>query len=131
MGETTMFHRLTVTICAVAALIVLTVSFAAATEITTGSISVVDQDFVQCIAPNAGTGNISRISIRIQFNDLLGADNGGVTQSCTNVAPNTTCVHLNAGVNFDHNAFCEITFGSGKVRGTFCNLTKGLCADAR
>jgi hypothetical protein len=106
-------------------------ALADATENSTGAVRVDEDDSVACIAANAGSGNINNVQVRIQFNRVNGSDNGDASTTCPTVAPSTTCVALEIGIPFDFSAFCEVTFPSGKVRGTLCNVTKHLCSDTR
>ena len=99
-------------------------------EIATGSVRVDNGDAWACIAPNVGTGTIGHVVVNITFNQFNGAFNGTASRECFGLMPGVACDRSGlAGLDFS--MYCEITFNSGKVRGTLCNVTKGLCADAR
>jgi hypothetical protein len=106
-------------------------TLAEATENSTGPVRVDAFDDVVCIAGNASTGNVNNVSVRIHFLASNGSSHGDAVANCPAVAPSTGCVIDTGGIAGDHSAFCEITFPSGKFRGTLCNVTKHLCSDTR
>jgi hypothetical protein len=121
---------LRVVICAVA-LALLSSGLAEAGSIASGSVRVDSGDDMHCIIPNVGTTKVKQVDIAIVLNKSDGTLNGIASAPCTNVEPQGVCnltTNTSAG---DHSMYCTITFTNGKVRGTLCNLTKGLCADLR
>jgi len=86
-------------------------------------------DQVFCIAANAGSGDISTIDVvaHVQLSD--GTSGGGSSTNCGPVVPGAAC-KLQQAIGSAGSVFCEVIF-SGKVRGSVCNLTKGLCLDTR
>jgi hypothetical protein len=102
-----------------------------AAAIMSGSVRVDYGDSLACIAPNGGTGTIGTMTVVIQFNQINGGSNGYGGGICDGLAPGRACTISSSGALNDFSAHCKITFSSGRVRGTFCNNTKALCADAR
>jgi hypothetical protein len=112
-------------------MVVLLSALAEATENSTGPVRVNDGDNVVCVAANAGSGNVNNVAVTIKFNRADGSSNGEEGTGCATLAPSLACIRDSGGFANDYAAFCEITFPSGKIRGTLCNLTKHLCSDSR
>ena len=52
---------------------------------------------------------------------------GGANTSCAGLAPSDVCVAGNDAA-FAADRFCTVSAGNGRsVRGTFCNVTAGIC----
>ncbi len=102
-----------------------------AAVIVSGAVRVDPGDSVVCIAPNGGSGTAGNVRVFIQFNQSNGESNGLGGGICGNLASGQVCSSSSHGAGGDASAHCKITFSSGRMRGTFCNNTKSLCADAR
>jgi hypothetical protein len=102
-----------------------------AAVIVSGAVRVDPGDSIACIAPNGGSGTVGTVRVIIQFNQTNGGSNGFGGGICDGVASGHSCPVFSSGAGGDSSAHCKITFSSGTVRGTLCNNTKSLCADAR
>ena len=112
-------------------LVLLAGGLAESAEIASGAVRVRQGDFVDCIAANAGTGTIANVGLTIHFNDPYGFISGEASYACRDVLPGNTCRAGGHAAQLSFSAFCEVSFSSGKVRATMCNVATGLCTDAR
>ena len=107
---------------------------AEATKNATGPVRIATGDEIVCIAVNAGSGSIAHLDVVIRFQAGDGSFNGLTETTCGGpIEPGAGCplyTSFSAGATVAF-GFCEVTFPTGKVRGTLCNLTKGLCSDTR
>jgi hypothetical protein len=108
-------------------------SIAESVEIATAPVPLRDGNEIRCLAVNTGDSNVSKIAISMSRHDSAGNRTGGGGSTCANVGPKESCGNgvANFAQDDDLSVFCEITYPSGKVRGTVCNITLGLCSDAR
>jgi hypothetical protein len=112
-------------------IVLLSTALAEAREVSTGPLRVDDGDNVVCIAANVGAANIANVALTIKFRRLDGTSTGHQEWSCGTLAPSETCQgDINSGLR-SYATFCEITYPGGRIRGTLCNTTLGLCSDAR
>jgi hypothetical protein len=114
-------------------LVLLGSGLAEAVKNATGALPLGDGEKFVCIAANVGTGNISTIAVVIHFLKFDGSSTGSSTTDCGPVAPAAGCTFSAFGSTAtDINAaYCEVTFPSGKVRTTACNINTSTCSDAR
>jgi hypothetical protein len=114
------------------AVVVLVAAFPVlAAEISTGGVRIFNGEIVSCVASNVGTTVIKDIQVRVEYLDINGHINYTGNRPCTNVAPSSVCSLDDVGFPADHSIFCVIKSSGSKVRGTLCNVTRGMCADAR
>jgi hypothetical protein len=109
---------------------------AEATKNSSGPVLAANGDVVYCIVVNVGTGNISTMDVTAHVQGCGGDASGGSSTSCGPIEPGAACklpqTVSNVGVCADGGSIsCEVVFPSGKVRGSVCNLTKGLCLEMR
>jgi hypothetical protein len=118
-------------------LVLLGSGLAEATRNASGPVPAANGDNVFCYAANAGTGNISDMEVVLHVLGCAGAPVGTTGFGCNvPIEPGEGCLGqaLISGVGTcadGGSAFCEVIFSSGKVRGSVCNLTKGLCLETR
>jgi hypothetical protein len=112
-----------------ALLFILTSSVAGAGVLTTGSVAVAPGDQLRCDVVNVGGSTADEIEMRVVFNNINGNFSSTAATSCTNVAPDRSCRLSATAITGNDSMFCRVTSKGGKPRGTFCNVTKGLCTD--
>ena len=110
-------------------IVLLGAGLAQAGLIASGAVRLSNGDSVDCIASNIGTRSIKSVTVSLKFS-TTGGGTALADVTCSNVAPGSVCIIKNTALADEIAAFCEISF-SGRVRGTFCNVTQGLCADTR
>jgi hypothetical protein len=104
---------------------------AEATKNTTGPVRAAQGDEVVCAAANVSTGTSKNVLVAVTSLHADGSSLGDSTVECGTVAPGAACQFTAGPGSNTFSAFCTITFSGGKMRGTLCNVTKQLCADAR
>jgi hypothetical protein len=118
-------------------LVLLGSGLAEATRNASGPVPAANGDTVSCIAANAGTGNISSMEVSLHVQGCAGASVGATNGGCNvPIEPGEGCpvYQVISGLGTcdeGGSAFCEVIFSSGKVRGSVCNFTKGLCLETR
>jgi len=110
----------------------LAIGRAEALELASGPVRVFPGNGIVCAATNAGGENIAKAVVTIHFRTPSGTSNGDFASPCGTLSPSETCQQESAGAGSgaDYAAFCEITYPGGKLRGTMCNVTLGLCSEA-
>ena len=111
----------------------LAIGRAEAAELASGPVRVFGQNRLVCAAVNAGAEKIDKAVVTIHHRTPSGTSLGDLAGSCGTLKPGETCHLIDAGTlvgSLDYAAFCEITYPGGKMRGTMCNLTLGLCSEA-
>lgn len=105
-----------------AALLVATASSAQAAAIASGPLRIADLQTYSCSVVNVGTKPVD-VAIVV----TIDGGGGGATKTCAALAPNDVCIAENDAGSFGYR-FCTATASSRKsVRGTFCDVTTGIC----
>lgn len=105
-----------------AALLAAVASRAEAASIGSGPLRVDDLETYTCAVVNIGTKPID-VEVEVTIN---GGGNGA-TKKCAGLAPDGVCVAENDAGSAGYR-FCTATASSKKsVRGTFCDVSTGLC----
>lgn len=112
-------------------LVLVSTPAAAGTILASAAIPVSLDDDYKCTVVNAGTKELAAVTVVVS---KAGAGFGsGVTDECMAVAGAAECTAATSAGS-DGDRFCSVTLvgGSAKVvRGRFCNLSTGECADLR
>jgi hypothetical protein len=104
------------------ALLAISVSPAAAASIGSGPLRVKDLETYGC-----SVVNVSAKPVDVQVVVSINGGGSGVSKSCPALAPNAVCVAENDAGSFGYR-FCTATVSSKKaVRGSFCDVTSGVC----
>lgn len=112
-------------------IVLLSTALAEAYEVSTGPVRVVDRfDGLECVAANVANANINNVVITVRLRRVDGSSNGAGKMSCGTLGPDETCQAPIIAETNDYAAFCQVTYPSGKIRATFCNVTHALCSDA-
>jgi hypothetical protein len=76
-----------------------------------------------------GKGTADEIEIRVMFNKFDGTFSSVAATLCSNVEAERSCRLAATAFGTNDSMFCRVTSKGGKLRGTLCNVTKGLCTD--
>lgn len=105
-----------------AALLAATASTADAAGIAAGPLRVADLESYTCAVVNIGTKPVD-VEVVVTIN----GGGGGATKKCAGLAPNGVCLAENDAGSSGYR-FCTATATSKKsVRGTFCDVSTGIC----
>lgn len=104
------------------ALLAVAASPAAAASIGSGPLRVKDLDNYHC-----SVVNVSAKPVDVRVAVSINGGGYGADKTCAALAPNAVCVAENDAGSIGYR-FCTATVGNKKaVRGTFCDVTSGLC----
>lgn len=105
-----------------AALLAATATSANAASLASGPLRVADLQTYGCSVVNVGTKPVD-----VEVVVTIDGGGSGATKTCAGLVPNDICIAENDAGSFGYR-FCTATVTSKKsVRGTFCDVTTGIC----
>lgn len=97
---------------------------AQAATVGSGPLRIADLNAYAC-----AVANVSSKPVAVEVNVIIdgGAAGSGATNVCPALAPNAVCTAANDAGSTNYRT-CVVTTGSKRaLRGTFCNVTTGIC----